>query len=145
MRPIRELRGLVVLVVEDNQDVLEATSYLIEAAFGCSVITASSCVEALAVIDEGRRVDLLFSDVVLPGKSGLTLARLVRERRPDLPVALVTGYGDEIDSIASRGFVALLKPYTVKQLEAVFAELLCDSPPTPPQLPERRTASRGRQ
>ena len=45
------LRGLVVLVVEGNADVLEATSYMIEAAFGCKILEASSCAEALAVID----------------------------------------------------------------------------------------------
>ena len=42
------------------------------------------------------RVDLLFSDAVLPGKTGLTLARLVRARRPDLPIALVTGWEVEL-------------------------------------------------
>lgn len=118
------LRGSVVLVVEDNPDVLEATGYLIEAAFGCTVLTASSCVEALTLIDAGRRIDLIFSDVILPGKDGLTLARLARERLPDLPIALVTGWADEIDSITNRGFVALLKPYTVEQVQAVFTDLL---------------------
>ena len=118
------LRGAVVLVVEDKPDVLEATGYLIEAAFGCAVLLASSCVEALAQIDEGRRIDLVFSDVILPGKDGLTLARLAKERLPDLPVALVTGWADEIDSITNRGFIALLKPYSVEQLQAVFTDLL---------------------
>ena len=119
------LCGAVVLVVEDNPDVLEATGYLIEAAFGCTVHTASSCVEALALIDAGRHIDLIFSDVILPGKDGLTLARLARERLSDLPVALVTGWADEIDSITKRGFIALLKPYTVEQLQSVFTDLLC--------------------
>jgi CheY-like chemotaxis protein len=118
------LRGAVVLVVEDKPDVLEATGYLLEAAFGCTALLASSCVEALAQIDEGRRIDLIFSDVILPGKDGLTLARLAQERSPNLPVALVTGWADEIDSITNRGFIALLKPYTVEQLQAVFTELL---------------------
>jgi len=125
------LKGSTVLVVDDNLDVLEATAYLIEAAFGCKVLTASLCVDALALIDEGRHVDLLFSDVVLSGKDGLTLARLARERLPDLPVALTTGWDDEIDSIVERGYVALLKPYSVEQLAAVFTELLSDRIPAP--------------
>ena len=120
-----ELRDVLILVVEDNPDVLEATAYLIEAAFGYSVLTASSCVEALEIIDGGHRIDLLFSDVILPGKDGLALARLARQRMPELPVALVTGWHDEIDSIVDRGYVALLKPYSVERLTAVFAELLC--------------------
>ena len=122
------LQGFVVLVVEDRPDVLEATGYLIEAAFGCTVLTAQSCVEALEILDVGKRVDLIFSDVVLPGKDGLTLARLARERRPELPIALVTGFEDEVDAICERGFVALLKPYSVEQLQAVFTDLLCAAP-----------------
>lgn len=121
---ISPLRGAVVLVVEDDAGVLEATGYLIEAAFGCTVLTASSCAEALALIDAGRRIDLIFSDVTLPGKDGLTLARLARERLPNLPVALVTAWADKIDSITNRGFVPLLKPYDVEQVQAVFTDLL---------------------
>ena len=130
---ISPLRGAVVLVVEDDAGVLEATGYLVEAAFGCTVLTASSCVEALALIDAGRRIDLIFSDVILPGKDGLTLARLARERLPNLPVALVTGWADEIDSITSRGFVALLKPYSVEQVQAVFTDLLSSRMTCPPR------------
>ncbi|HSC97637.1 MAG TPA: response regulator [Casimicrobiaceae bacterium] len=125
MEQSHPLRDFTVLVVEDNPGVLEATTYLIKAAFGCSVLTASSCVEALALIDEGSHVDLILSDVVLPGKDGLTLARMARERVPDLPVVLTTGWEDEIESIVERGYVALVKPYRVDQLEAVLTELLC--------------------
>ena len=117
------LRGFAVLVVEDNPNVLEATSYLIEAAFGCQILGTSSCAEALALIDLGKRVDLIFSEVVLPGKDGLTLARLARERIPNVPVVLATEWTDEIDSILDRGYVPLLKPYSVQRLEGVFAEL----------------------
>ena len=132
------LRGFVVLVVEDNPNVLEATSYMIEAAFGCQILGASSCAEALALIDVGKRVDLIFSEVILPGKDGLTLARLARERRPELPVVLATEWTDEVDCILDRGYVALLKPYSVQRLEGVFTELLCTLPGT-----SRRRAENG--
>ena len=122
------LGEFAVLVVEDNPNILEATSYLIEAAFGCKVIGAPSCAEALALIDGGGRFDLLFSEVVLPGKDGLTLARLARERIPNLPVVLATEWTDEIDSIVDRGYVPLLKPYSVQRLEGILTELLCKSP-----------------
>jgi len=118
------LRGFAVLVVEDNPNVLEATSYLIEAAFGCQILGASSCAEALALINLGKRVDLIFSEAILPGKDGLTLARLARERIPNVPVVLATEWTDEIDSILDRGYVPLLKPYSVQRLEGVFTELL---------------------
>lgn len=125
------LRGFVVLVVENNPNVLEATSYMIEAAFGCRILGASSCAEALTLIDLGRRVDLIFSEAVLPGKDGLALARLARERIPNVPVVLATEWNDEIGSILDRGYVPLLKPYSVQRLEGVFTELLCKSHGTP--------------
>lgn len=121
------LHGFVVLVVEDNPNVLEATSYMIEAAFGCQVLGASSCAEALALIDLGKRVDLIFSEAILPGKDGLTLARLARERLPKVPVVLATEWTDEVDSILDRGSVPLLKPYSVQRLEGVFSEVLSKS------------------
>ena len=127
MQHLSSLRGFVVLVVEDNRNVLEATSYMIEAAFGCEILAASSCAEALALIDLGKRVDLIFSEAILPGKDGLTLARLARERIPKVPVVLATEWTDEIDSILDRGYVPLLKPYSVQRLEGVFNDLLCKS------------------
>ena len=148
MQHAHPLRRFTVLVVEDNPSVLEATGYLIEAAFGCRVVTASSCVEALALLDEGSKVDLIFSDVVLPGKDGLALARLARERQPDLPVVLTTGWADEIDSILERGHIALMKPFKVEQLEAVFSEALLGtlapmSEVNPAHLPSHSTGAAG--
>jgi CheY-like chemotaxis protein len=124
---LSSLHGFVVLVVEDNPNVLEATSYMIEAAFGCQILGASSCAEALALIDLGKRIDLIFSEAILRGKDGLTLARLARERMPNVPVVLATEWTDEIDSILDRGYVPLLKPYSVQRLEGVFSDLLCKS------------------
>lgn len=124
MQHPHSLRGRRVLVVEYKPAVLEATGYLIEAAFGCKVLTASTCSEALAVIEEGRHVDLLFSNNLLPGKDGLTLARIARERRPALPVVLTTVAADEIDNIVERGYLALLEPYTVAQMQTVFTHAI---------------------
>src|SRR5437867_4430515 len=76
------------------------------------------------MIDAGAPIDLVFSDVVMPGQDGLTLARQVETRRPSLPVVLATGRPDVVDSVIERGGVALLKPYTIERLEAVFSEQL---------------------
>lgn len=125
MQNAHVLSGSTILVVEDNPDTLEATDYLIEAAFGCNVLSAPSCTAALTLIEQTNKVDLIFSDVVLPDSDGVTLARAARERMPDVPIVLVTGWQSEIDPIIERGHVALLKPYTVEQLEAVLIELIC--------------------
>ena len=122
--PDQPLRGFVILVVEDDPDTLNAVAYLIGEAFGCRVLRASSVEYALRMIDSGSRVDLVFSDVGMPEVDGLTFAELVRRRRPDLPFVLVTGRPDVVDSSLKAGWVALLKPYTVQTLAAVFTEQL---------------------
>ena len=72
------LRGFTVLVVEDDHLTLKAFSQVIVQVFGCIVLSASSGEAALRVIASGEKLDLLFSDVVMPEMDGLTLARLVR-------------------------------------------------------------------
>ena len=132
------LRGFVILVVEDYADTLEVLEYLICEKLGCRVLAAPSVDEALQIIDSGSHVDLVFSDIVMPGKDGLTLAEQVRKRRPDLPVVLATGRPDIVDALLEAGWVALLKPYTTGSLEAVFTEQLGVEKPHSPA-PDRRS------
>ena len=117
------MRAFVVLVVDDDADNLELAARVVE-SFGCSVLKASSCDDALAILDSGAHVDLVFSDVVMPKASGITLARLVRERNPGMPIILATGYPDAVDDVTDSGAIPLIKPYTIARLEAVFAEQL---------------------
>ena len=117
------LRGFVVLVVDDDADSLATAAMLIE-GFGCGVLRAASGSEALAVLDSGAHVDLLFSDVVMPKGNGLALTHAVRERRPELPVVLATGYTGVLDSASAGGAIPLIKPYSMERLEAVLAEQL---------------------
>jgi len=119
------LRGFTVLVVEDDHLTLKAFSQVIAQVFGCIVLSASSGEAALRVIASGEKLDLLFSDVVMPEMDGLTLARLVRAQLPGPPIILTTGVYDQIDSVISVGVVPLLKPFTREQLETVFEEQLC--------------------
>ena len=118
-----KLRGYVVLVVDDDADSRDAAIGLIE-ALGCSTLAAASCDEAVAVLDAGAHVDLVFSDVVMPKSTGVTLARLVRERDPSLPVVLVTGYADAVDSATECGAIPLIKPYSMARLAAVLGDQL---------------------
>lgn len=117
------LRGYVVLVVDDDAD-SRATAVRVIEALGCSTLTAGSCDDAMAVLDAGAHVDLVFSDVVMPKSSGVTLARLVRERDPTLPVVLATGYADAVDMATECGAIPLIKPYSIARLAAVLADQL---------------------
>ena len=117
------LRGHVVLVVDDDAESRATAAALVE-SMGASVVAANSCEEALAILESGAHVDLIFSDVVVPKTSGIALARIVRERRPALPVILATGYPDAIDTVTESGAIPLIKPYSLDRLEAVLAEQL---------------------
>lgn len=117
------LRGFVVLVVDDDADNLALSTMVVE-SLGCAVLAARSCDEALSILDSGAHVDLVLSDVVMPKTSGVTLARMVRERRPELPIVLATGFPDAVDEVTESGAISLIKPYSIPRLEAVLAEQL---------------------
>lgn len=90
-----------VLVVEDNPDVREVTLQRIE-ALGYVVLEAASGPEAIEVLNRSADVQLVFSDVLMPGgMSGYDLAAWVRENRPELPVVLTSGFS------ASSGLIEL--------------------------------------
>jgi PAS domain S-box-containing protein len=85
-----------VLVVEDNDDVRELAESVLGMA-GYAVLAAASGEQALVLLREGVRVDLLFTDVIMPGgMNGLQLVDEARRLRPRLPVLVTTGYMDEL-------------------------------------------------
>ncbi len=110
-----------VLFVEDDPLVREAVVRGLEDA-GFDVVVASSGDAALSMLDAGLDADVVFSDIVMPGKvSGIDLAALLRERRPGLPVVLATGYTEQ--RAALPDVQVLSKPYEIEQLAALLGEL----------------------
>jgi PAS domain S-box-containing protein len=114
--------GLKVLLVEDNDQVREFADHLL-GELNCDAVSAVDAKEALAALGQGE-FDLLFSDVVMPDTSGLDLARIVRNRYPDLPVLLATGYSEEISEDAASEFEVIRKPYGSEGLAAKIAAAL---------------------
>ncbi len=116
-----------ILVVEDDPHVRRITVRALEAS-GYEVLVASEAEAALHIVsDRSRRIDLLVSDVVMPGMDGPQLADAVREHRPDVRVLFVSGHAHEV--LAHRGIepgrVQLLdKPYTTGSLLARVREVL---------------------
>jgi PAS domain S-box-containing protein len=115
-------RGLAVLLVEDNDHVREFAHHLLD-ELGYRVISAASGEEALERLEAGS-VDILFSDVVMPGLSGIELARLARKRDPRLPVLLASGYSEEIVGAAGADFDIVRKPYDLNGIEAALGAAL---------------------
>jgi PAS domain S-box-containing protein len=121
-RPGAEGHGECILVVEDNPDVKTVAVSLLE-QLNYRVHSVDSASAALDAIDSGAAIDLVFSDVMLPGEmDGVELAKELRARRPDLPVLLTSGYAEALTR--GQGVPILRKPYRMAALaDAVRAVL----------------------
>ncbi len=118
----RPVRAAHILLVEDNEDVGEfAEQLLVE--LGHEVKRVSSGEEGLVLAITGQ-FDIVFSDVVMPGMSGLDLAAELAKAKPGLPVILTTGYSDEIARSGAGGRPVILKPYRPETLAAAIEQLL---------------------
>jgi DNA-binding NtrC family response regulator len=90
-----------VLLVDDDEDVRSALAAAL-AGMGHDVVQAASGVQALDVIDRNAPLDLLLTDVVMPGLHGFNLARMTVLRRPDIRVLYMSGYAD-LDIVTRDG------------------------------------------
>jgi nitrogen-specific signal transduction histidine kinase len=111
-----------ILVVDDDALIASSTAYLLE-DLGHEVIEADSGANALEVLKNGQKVDLLITDYSMPKMTGVQLAVAARELRPNLPVLLATGYAD-LPLGASLDIPRLRKPYQQHQLVAEIARAL---------------------
>jgi PAS domain S-box-containing protein len=122
--PHSEGKGACVLVVEDNEQVgAFATEALKE--LGYDSVLAPDGARALAELETaGDRFQVVFSDVVMPGMSGIDLADQVRRLHPHLPVVLASGYSHVLAQPGSHGFELLHKPYSIEQLSRVLQKAI---------------------
>lgn len=111
-----------ILAVDDDALILMSTVEMIE-DLGHTVLSANSGAKALELLEAGDAIDLLITDYAMPGMTGVQLARLARNLRPDLPVLLATGYA-ELPSGSEAEFARLNKPYSQEQLAAEIARAL---------------------
>jgi CheY-like chemotaxis protein len=121
-KSLRRGRTGRILLVEDNVDVGEFAAQLL-GELGHEVVHVASGEEALERA-RNQAFDLVFTDVVMPGMSGLDLAGQLAARRPDLPVILTTGYSDEIATSGAGGRPVILKPYRPETLASAIAQAL---------------------
>ena len=116
-----------VLVVDDSAEVAEVTSSLFE-HLGYETIYRDSAETALKLLEAGTKIDLVFSDIVMPGTiDGVGLAREIRSRYPNLPVVLTTGYSDAAKTAPSNLRI-LRKPFDTEALRDFIHDI------TPPRL-----------
>jgi PAS domain S-box-containing protein len=111
-----------VLVVEDDTLVAELAASML-GELGFETIVAHSAKEALDRLAGGEKPKIIFSDIVMPGGiSGIELARKVRDRFPELPILLTTGYSEQV--AGTHGFPVLQKPYELDSLAAALGKML---------------------
>ncbi|MEH6434100.1 response regulator [Massilia sp. DD77] len=116
-----------ILVVEDEDDVRSATCGILS-ALGYQVLEAGDAASAVGIIDSGRHIDLVFTDVIMPGPvSSLQLGEVVRERLPGAQILYTSGYAEGV--LAHEGKLdasvhLLQKPYHPDALSARIRHLL---------------------
>jgi two-component system NtrC family sensor kinase len=124
LAPVTAEPAGTVLLVEDNADVAEVgAGYLRQLGYRVrSVVNAQAAVAALRLDPE---VDLVFSDILMPGgRNGLDLAREIGKRFPDIPVLLTTGYSASAQEAVRLGVVVLQKPYDLEALRRHIREAM---------------------
>jgi CheY-like chemotaxis protein len=110
-----------ILVVEDNAEVADITASLVE-QLGYQTARAGNAAEALNRLRRGDKVDLVLSDVVMPGgMNGIALAQEIGNHYPHIPVVLTSGYNDVVQTAQNR-FAILRKPFQLSALEKSIRE-----------------------
>ncbi len=109
--------GETILLVEDQEDVGDVAEDMLD-ALGYTVLRASDAASAIAIIEDRNDIDLLLTDIVMPGSmNGADLAAKVMEET-GLKAVLVTGYADKaIPSEQFQQFDVILKPYRLDELD----------------------------
>lgn len=136
-QPVRAVsagRGETVLIAEDDPAVRRVAERILSSA-GYEVISAGGGPEALELLDDGRSVDLLLSDIVMPGMRGDDLAQRAVAMRPGLHVLFMSGYSDQAppnDLGPTAGGTSFIdKPFDAGALLEQVRELLRPGAPTP--------------
>jgi CheY-like chemotaxis protein len=115
-----------VLVVDDEEAVRRVAALLLEAA-GYTVLTAATADEALGLVREQPGIDAVLLDLMLPDRSGASVAADLRRLRPAVPIVVSSGYDDRtvaerVEGIAGVRF--LRKPYAADDLMAALVDAL---------------------
>jgi CheY-like chemotaxis protein len=117
-----------VLVVEDDDEVAALTVEMI-CQLGYDATRVASADAALGALADHRSVDIVFSDIMMPGRmNGMELAQEIHRRRPHLPVLLTSGYAESASRIAGTHQIKIIaKPYRIDELRDALAAVRQDA------------------
>jgi|GEM_PF-57040 len=123
--PVQQADGAAILLVEDDNEVATLVTEMLT-QLGYQVLRVASAEGALGALANDRTIDLVFSDIMMPGRmNGIELAREIRRRRPDLPVLLTSGNAESMKMDVSKDRLDILgKPYELHHLAAALERTL---------------------
>lgn len=110
--------GLRILVVEDNHDTRNMVCELL-CLLGHEAMGVGNAEQALSIVD-AHTFDILFTDINLPGMSGIKLAQQLAQSHADLRIILASGYHIAQKDLQGLNCAILLKPYDMEQLQAAL-------------------------
>jgi two-component system NtrC family sensor kinase len=129
-KPSRERTARHVLIVEDEPQLGDFAQETIE-AMGYETTLVANGRQALSYLHQDGSVDLVFSDIVMPGGlDGISLARQIRQGWPEIPIVLATGYSQSALEATKTPFPILAKPYAIATLEQTLRQFL-EAPAVP--------------
>ncbi len=118
--------GKTILIVDDNPNMSSLLAEMLE-VFQYQAVRAGDGSEALKRIEENRDVAMVITDMRMPNMSGLELLEAIKEKRPRMPVVLISGYNvEESDStiVKNKADGFLNKPFMMADIERLLSELL---------------------
>ncbi|EGH12960.1 sensory box sensor histidine kinase/response regulator, partial [Pseudomonas savastanoi pv. glycinea str. race 4] len=118
--------GETVLIVEDDPAVRTLVSEVLS-ELGYTFIEAGEALDAVPILESGQRIDLLISDVGLPGMNGRQLAEIARQLRPGLKVLFITGYAEHAavrGGFLDTGMQLITKPFAFDHLTSKVREMI---------------------
>lgn len=122
-----EVEDRTILVVEDEEPVRRMTLRVLRHCGFQNILQACSSEEALELVGQHAAVDLLLTDLMMPGIGGVELVERLRETWPDLRVVFMSGYTDDElknRAVEIRGAEFLQKPFSPRQLDTKLRRLL---------------------
>lgn len=118
--------GTRLLLVEDDDAVASGVGHMLR-DLGYTYVRASSATQALSHLASMDPFELVFSDMIMPGEmDGLSLAKEIRQRYPELPVVLTTGFSEAASQAAGERYRILHKPYSIHELAAALADSILE-------------------
>jgi signal transduction histidine kinase len=117
-----------VLIVDDDNLVMTGTAAMV-LDLGHTAVEAHSGAEALTLLDSGLKVDVVLTDHAMPSMTGLQLAENIRQRFPDLPIILATGYAELPVDPSTMGIARLAKPCSQGEIAAAIRHAMHSAVP----------------